>query len=186
MPALRADPLRLLILGLGNVLLEDDGVGAIAAEWLRRRYDPPPGVEIVDGGTRGLSLLPLIEDAECALLLDAVRASDPPGTLVRIRGDEVEPAIRERLSPHQIGVADLLDGARWQDRMPRQLLLLGLVPERLELGVGLSPAVAERLPELVQLAAEEAAALGFPLRPRRADAPPPTLDRDALAGVYGV
>jgi hydrogenase maturation protease len=151
---------RLLVLGLGNVLLSDDGVGPAALALLRRHHRPPVGTLVLDGGTLGLALLPYIEDAESVLLVDAVMADAPVGTLVRLDGNDVGPAVATRLSPHQVGVADLLEGARWHERQPPQLTLLGLVPESLELGIGLSPDVASALPQLVDRIVGEAERLG--------------------------
>jgi hydrogenase maturation protease len=159
----------LLIMGLGNVLLQDDGVGAAAVALLLERYQPPHSVRVLDGGTLGLSLLPHVEGAERVLLLDAVRADFPSGTLVRLEGDEVGPAVATRLSPHQVGVGDLLDGVRLLDRYPPTVILLGVVPQSMELHVGLTDAVAEALPALVERAVAEAAALGFPFMPRVID-----------------
>lgn len=159
----------LLVLGLGNVLLEDDGVGAAAIAQLQARYEPPDGVLVLDGGTLGLSLLPYLEDAEVVILVDAIRADRPPGTVVRLDGDEVAPAVATRLSPHQVGVADLLDGARWLGRYPDRVVLLGLVPESMELAVGLSPCVRTALPELVERVVGEARALGFVFRRKSTD-----------------
>ncbi len=161
---------NLLILGLGNVICGDDGLGVAAAERLRRDYELPGGVEVLDGGTLGLSLLAHVTGADDLLLLDAVRADAPPGTLIRLDGDDVGPAVRDRLSVHQIGVADLLDALTLLDEVPRRLVLLGLVPESLELGIERTPAVEARLDELVTIAAEQARALGYPLRRRAADA----------------
>ncbi len=160
------EPARLLVLGLGNLLLEDDGVGAAAVAELNARYDAPEGTRVLDGGTLGLALLPYLENAGVAILVDAIRTGEPPGTFVRLEGDEVPPAVATRLSPHQVGVADLLDGARWLDRYPRRVILVGLVPASMELAVGLSPQVAPGLPGLVDRIVEEAGALGFPFRPR--------------------
>ena len=151
----------LLILGLGNVLLRDDGVGAAAVARLIDQYELPDSVSALDGGTLGLSLLPYLEDAASVMLVDAVKADAPPGTLVRLERDEVGPAVATRLSPHQIGVADLLDGARCRERYPSRVLLLGIVPESLDLEVGLSPPVAAALPALVDCVVEEARACGF-------------------------
>jgi hydrogenase maturation protease len=151
----------LLVLGLGNVLLADDGVGAAAIALLRERYEPAPGARVLDGGTLGLSLLPYVDEAELVILVDAIRADRPAGSFVRLDGEEVAPAVATRLSPHQIGVSDLLDGARWLDRYPAGLVLLGIVPEAIDLAVGLSPAVLRALPELVERIVEEAARLGF-------------------------
>ncbi len=154
---------KLLILGLGNVICGDDGVGVAAVERLAREYELPEGVEALDGGTLGLSLLHFAADADDLLLVDAIRADAPAGTLVRLEGDAVAPAVRERLSVHQIGVADLLEGLRLLDAYPRRVTLLGLVPETLELQVGLSPAVAAGLPDLVSEVVGEVGRLGYPL-----------------------
>jgi hydrogenase maturation protease len=113
------------------------------------------------------------------ILVDAVRADAPPGTLVRLERDEVGPAVATRLSPHQIGVADLLDGAQWLDRYPSRVLLLGIVPESLDLDVGLSPSVAASLPALVECVVEEARACGFEFS-RRANLPPVAADRGTV------
>jgi hydrogenase maturation protease len=129
----------------------------------------PEGVCAVDGGTLGLSLLPYIEDARQVVLIDAVRADGPAGSVVRLEGSEIAPAVRDRLSPHQVGVADLLDGAHWLDRFPERLVLLGLVPETLELGLARSPAVEARLDELIECVVEEVRSLGYELVPRGGD-----------------
>lgn len=166
------DRTALLVLGLGNVLLADDGVGSAAVAELRDRYEPCDGARVLDGGTLGLSLLPYLDQADIVILVDAIRADAPPGSFVRLDGDDVGPAVATRLSPHQIGVADLLDGARWLDRYPARVILLGLVPESIELAVGLTPSVARALPGLVTRVVEEAAALGFPFRVKARDAAP--------------
>ena len=169
-----ARPTPLLVLGLGNLLCSDDGLGVIAVHHLLRRLTPPPGVRVLDGGTLGLSLLPHLEDAETAILVDAIRADGPPGSLVRLEGEDVPPAVSARLSPHQVGVADLLDAARWRLRSPARLLLLGVVPETLTLGLGLSPRVAAALPALLERVVAEAAGLGHVFSEKGAD--------DALPG----
>ena len=132
---------------------------------LSEHYAAGSEVELLDGGTLGLGLLSRLAASDHVLILDAIQ--DPgaaPGSLVRITGDEVGRAVRERLSPHQVGVADLLDGLTWLGATPKSLLLLGLVPASLELGYGVTAAVAARLPELAAAAAEEAEQLGFELR----------------------
>ena len=100
----------LLILGLGNTLLSDDGLGVRAIERLHELYEIPVGARALDGGTLGLSLLTYFEHADRAILVDAIQTDNPPGSLVRLEGEDVAPAARERLSVHQVGVADLLDG----------------------------------------------------------------------------
>lgn len=162
---------RLLVLGLGNPLCSDDGLGVAAVAELARRYQPPAGTLILDGGTLGLSLLPFLEDAEDAILVDAVADDARPGTLVRLEGAEVRPAVEARLSVHQVGVADLVAAADLRGRLPRRMVIVGLVPATIDLGLGLSPAVAPRLPALVEAVAAEACRMGHRLLERPSHAP---------------
>jgi hydrogenase maturation protease len=175
-----SERIPLLVLGLGNVLLEDDGVGAAAVSRLLDRFTVPPAVRVLDGGTLGLSLLPYLETADAVILVDAVRTDAAPGNFVRLDGEDVAPAVATRLSPHQVGVADLLDCARWLERFPSRLVLLGLVPASMNLAVGLSPPVRRSLPELVNRIIGEAGALGFVFDRRDADE---TSDLDRRADV---
>ena len=176
----------LLILGLGNVLCGDDGLGVAALARLDRLYEMPPTVQMMDGGTLGLSLMHYVSQAEALIMVDAIRADGPPGTPVRLTGDEVAPAIESRLSVHQIGVADLLDGLRLTDSAPREIVLLGLVPETLELGLERSAAVMQALSGLVDAVVREAADMGFELIPRKADAITPDYHSDFAPRALGL
>ena len=142
------------------MLLGDDGLGAAAVACLERDYRLPPDVRLEDGGTLGLSLLGLLAESEHVILVDAVRADGPPGTLVRLDGAEVNDAVRDRLSPHQVGVADLLEAARLIDRYPASVTLLGLVPDTIDLAVVRSSAVDDKLDELVAAIVSEMQSLG--------------------------
>jgi hydrogenase maturation protease len=153
----------LLILGLGNLLCTDDGLGVIAVQAIAETRTMPEGVRAMDGGTLGLALLPYLEDAEAAILVDAIELDQPPGTPVRLEGEDVGPAVAARLSVHQVGVSDLIEAARWRGRVPPRLVFLGVVPESTELGVGLSPRVQAALPGLLDAVCREARSLGFPL-----------------------
>jgi hydrogenase maturation protease len=155
-----------LVLGLGNVLCGDDGVGIFALERLRSRYATSDALELVDGGTLGLMLLPTLESADSVWILDAVAADAAPGSLVVLDGRDVEPALRERLSPHQIGVADLMDAMHWRDTFPARLRVLGLVPQGIELGLGLSPPLERALDTLVEAVASDLMQAGHRLARR--------------------
>ena len=157
---------ELLILGLGNVLLGDDGLGAAAVVELERDYQFAPQVRVADGGTLGLALLGLFVESKHVILVDAIRIDAPPGTFVRIDGDEVAPAVRERLSPHQVGVADLFDAARLIDSFPASVTLLGLVPQMMDLSIERSDPVDAGLDGLVEAIVREARGLGYELSPR--------------------
>lgn len=156
--------IEVLVLGLGNVLLGDDGLGAAAVARVERGYRVPPDVHLEDGGTLGMALLGMIADARHVILVDAVRTESPPGTLVRIAGDEVMDAVRDRLSPHQVGVADLLDSAHLIDCYPASVTLLGLVPETIELSVRRTGAVEAGLDALVEAVVREVESLGYTMR----------------------
>jgi hydrogenase maturation protease len=156
-----AKGIGVLVLGLGNVLLGDDGLGAAAVATIERDYRVPSGVRLADGGTLGLALLDLIADADNVILVDAVRTDAPAGTLVRLDGNDVMDAVRERLSPHQVGVADLLDAARLIDCYPETVTLLGLVPDAIDLSVARSNAVGDGLDELVAAVVREVQNLGY-------------------------
>lgn len=161
---------NLLILGLGNPLCGDDGAGVAAVARLRERYTPPAGVAVLDGGTLGLSLLPYLRQARTVILVNAIAADAPAGTLVRLQGDDVAPAAAHRLSPHQVGVADLLDGARLLGGYPETIVLVGVVPAQIELSIERSPVVEARIDNLVRATVEEAARMGHVFTDRETDA----------------
>jgi len=178
-------PSPMLVLGLGNVLCGDDGLGVAAVARLAERYEVGPGVRIADGGTLGLALLGLFDGMDEVLLVDAILADDAPGALVALDGDDVAPAARSRLSVHQVGVADLLDALDLLGRRPRRLALVGLVPDRLELGMERSAAVERGLPGLVERVVCEIRERGFDVAARRsggADAEAP-VGRDAARAL---
>lgn len=168
---MREDRIPILVLGLGNVLCGDDGVGVIAVHRLLERYELPAHVVALDGGTLGLALLPLIGRADRVILVDAVGADDPPGTQLLITDDDVGPVVYQRLSPHQIGVGDLLTGAALVGCYPREVVIVGVVPATIELGVGCSPDVAAAIPELVERVVAELAARGAAPTPIAAGSP---------------
>jgi hydrogenase maturation protease len=178
------EPIPILVLGLGNVLCSDDGVGVAALHRLVEAYHLPDGVVALDGGTLGLALLPLVERAGRVILIDAIRGDGPPGSPVRITGDEVATAVYRRLSPHQVGVADLLIGAAMVGGYPDEVVIVGVVPQTIELGVGCSPAVDAAIPALVERVVAELTRLGA--APTRTAGPGPARSRDDAVRALGI
>ncbi len=140
---------KTIVLGLGNVLYGDEGLGVRLTERLDRRHSFLPELEIVDGGTRGLALLPYIEQAEKMLVLDAVDMSLSPGTSVILEGKAVPRWLATRkLSLHQTSFAELLALATFRKTLPSKLILLGVQPADLTYGSSLSPQLERQLPDL--------------------------------------
>ena len=149
----------ILLVGVGNVLLGDEGVGVHVARRLEARLaELPAGIRIVDGGTLGLDLLPLLADAQSAVIVDAVDIGAQPGTVAVLRGDEIVEALGGSLSAHQVGVGDLLAVARLTGSLPQRVALVGIQPARIEVGLELTQAVREALPLAVEAARRELAA----------------------------
>ena len=149
-----AKSLETVILGLGNTLHSDDGLGPRAVEKLRSDRRVPDGVAVIDGGTLGLELLPYVWDCSRLLVLDSVDVGEPAGTLVRMCNDELT-TLAGKGSTHQLGVADLLLALRvLAEHMP-EIVLLGVQPATTEWGSKLSPAVEASLDSMVEAAIGE-------------------------------
>ena len=138
-----------LVLGLGNILLGDEGVGARVAERLQALYQAPEGTRILEGGTLALDLLPDVEDTDRLVVIDAVDMGAVPGTVVRIVDEDVPAFLSLKVSPHQMGLADILSAARLRGRVPEKLVLWGVQPGVIDATLELSPAVAEQVDALV-------------------------------------
>lgn len=139
------------VLGIGNPIMGDDGVGivlleALIASGLER------AVEFIDGGTIGMSLLPVVADAGSLLVLDAVAHSTTAATVVHLVGDQLPRLIRGKVSPHQVGLLDVLAAARLLGTEPDRIAVVGISPECVEMGVGLSAEVKAAVPAALDLA----------------------------------
>ncbi|MEA5114255.1 MAG: WbuC family cupin fold metalloprotein [Geobacteraceae bacterium] len=147
--------LATLILGIGNLIMTDDGIGVRVVQRLAEEYSFPPEVEIIDGGTLGLDLLPLLEGLDRFLIIDAMETGGPPGTIRRLAGEEIPVAFESRLSPHQVGLKDLLAVSRLMGNPLPDMVLIGVQHECIELGMELSPPVEARLDELIDRVLQE-------------------------------
>lgn len=149
-------PSPLLVLGLGNILLRDEGVGVFAVRSLRQRMLPAQ-VEALDGGTFGLDLLDAIADRDKVVVIDAIDADLPSGTIVRLREEQVLPTHLHRSSLHDSGLAEVLRVARLLGCAPREVIVIGVVPELVAEGLGLSPRIDALLPDIVEIVLKEIA-----------------------------
>jgi hydrogenase maturation protease len=138
-----------LVLGVGSPLMGDDGLGLAALEALRSGWTFDPPVELVDGGTWGMMLLPQIEEAKRLLIVDAIRAGGRPGELVELDREALPRGLGTKLSPHQIDLREVLALADLRGRLPEDSAALGLEPDRVEMDAELSECAAASLPALV-------------------------------------
>lgn len=155
-------PEKTLILGLGNILLRDEGLGVHLVKRLRERYSFPDEVQVVDGGTLGLDLLLHLEGVSRLLVVDAVVFDAEPGRLIRLEGDAISSQATLRVSPHQAGLQDLLAVARLQRCLPSTVIVWGMQPASLdEWGMTCTEAVEARLPVLMSAVLEELRSWGI-------------------------
>ena len=127
----------------------DDGLGIAVLELLRNGWHFEPYLDLLDGGTWGLNLLPHVERAQRVLFIDAISADEEPGTLVELEREDIPRFLARKLSPHQIDVKEVLALAELRGTLPRELVAVGLQPESVEMRASLSPVLASRLGDLV-------------------------------------
>ncbi|MDD2422331.1 MAG: HyaD/HybD family hydrogenase maturation endopeptidase [Heliobacteriaceae bacterium] len=142
-------PAPIIVMGLGNYLYGDEGIGIHVVERLNNEGGLPAAVEIVDGATLGLNLLATVERAEKLLIIDCVQAGQPPGSIIWLENDAIPRYFAQKLSIHQLGFSEVLALAAWRESLPGEMVLLGLQPAELKWGIELSPAGTLALPKLV-------------------------------------
>jgi len=153
--------MKTLIFGAGNLLLSDEGFGVHFIKYLQEHYRFTDDVELYDGGTLGIMVTHWLEEADRVFLVDVIEAQGEPGEIFRYEKDDfMLGRLPVKLSPHQIGIQEVLALSEFRGRCPGQVTLFGVIPESYEAGVELSPLVAEKLPGLAELVVEELRASG--------------------------
>ena len=178
----------ILVLGVGNLLLQDEGAGVRALDEFASRYETPAGVELLDGGTSGIELLYHIQGRDRLIILDVVKCGNAPGTVVRLEGEEVPALFMSKISPHQLGISDLLAVCRLLGKMPGEVVLLGIEPKSMDTGFAMSDEVSRNLGKLADMLALELTSCGLdvPLKAgvsHPASFPPPHLPTAFLPGI---
>jgi len=143
-----------VVLGLGNFVHTDDGVGVHAIHRLQRDPRVPADVVLLDGGTQGLALLPHVSGVRRLLVIDAIDAGEPPGTLLRFEGESLK-GLPGKASVHQLGFADLMVALQLLGESPGEVLVLGVQPKSTEWGAELSTTVATALEPLLNCIVNE-------------------------------
>ncbi|MBI5237317.1 MAG: HyaD/HybD family hydrogenase maturation endopeptidase [Deltaproteobacteria bacterium] len=156
-----------VIIGIGNILLKDEGAGVRAVEAFNDRYSLPRGLRCVDGGTAGLKLLSLIKDSSHVIIVDAVRTKGAPGAVSIIRGHDIPEARSIGSSVHRIGVSDLMALARFEGCAP-DIVIIGIKPKDISPGLTLTPVIRKKIPEAVMAIKDELERKGIPVKEKPA------------------
>jgi hydrogenase maturation protease len=165
-------PIR--IIGVGNVLCTDDGLGPYAIKALEAEFEFPEDVAVLDVGTPGLDFTPYLANARMVIVLDTVKGDEPPGSLRLLRdGEIVAKPPPSRMSPHEPGLREALMATELAEMSPQEILLIGVIPESTEQGTKLTDAVRSAIPAVLETVVEELERLGHP--PVRRD-PPDEID----------
>lgn len=168
------DKTTIRVLGVGNVLTSDDGLGPYTVKVLESRFNFPKHVEVIDIGTPGLDFTPYLSDAQAVIVLDTVHSAGPPGTIKLYRdGEIVASPPPSRMSPHEPGLREALMATELIDASPEHILLIGVVPETTEANTMLSVRVREAVPNVIDHVVEELERLGAKPTPKT---PPDPLD----------
>lgn len=146
--------MKITVLGIGNILLRDEGVGVRVVELLKDS-DLPEEVELVDGGTATLNLFPILAETEHLIVIDAVKGGMPQGTLYRLKPKDLKPTEGSAVSLHDLGLLQALDMAKAIGKMPKSVMIFGVEPKKIDWGMELSPEIEQELPHLATVIIEE-------------------------------
>ncbi len=145
---------NILILGIGNILLKDEGIGVHVVNKLKE-MQLPPDVEVMDGGTSGIDLLYYIEGRKKVIVIDTVMAGEPPGTMYRFTDKDLVMKKSVLRSAHGIDITDVIKTAEFFGTKPEEIVFIGVEPEVIDEGLELSPLLAKRIDPLIKLVMEE-------------------------------
>jgi len=149
--------LSVALIGIGNVLLQDERIGVHVVETIRETFSFSPEIEILDGGTLGLDLLPIIERYDRVLFVDAVNFGKEPGYIGVLEDDEIPATLFVKLSAHHVGLADLLSVAKLTGVLPQKTCLIGIQPQdsEFQFGLELSSHVSDKIDTMIHCVIEK-------------------------------
>jgi len=158
---------RIGILGIGNLLMQDEGFGVHFIEYLTEHYVIPENVSVLDGGTAGIMLAPFIEDVDYLYVIDTVSINDEPGSIHCFSDDDVRSGnVQMRMSPHQVGLIDILAMCKLRDKAPEKTEMITVVPRDLDVAIGLSDCLKPKLTEVADILLEHLSRQGTTLQTR--------------------
>ena len=150
------------ILGIGNLIVGDEGFGVHAVRYLEENYEFPEIVEIKDGGTAGIYMSPFLEECDPVLVIDVVDIDAEPGSMHYYSSEDVKAGkISTRMSPHQLGLLEILEICKLRDAAPETMEFYCVVPKTLETSTELSDVVAPRVKEICDIVLNRLKDLGI-------------------------
>ena len=144
------------VIGVGNILLKDDGIGVRVAEYIKEKRLLPPQIDVVDGGTGGIQLISIIKDADCLIIIDAVKGGGRPGNIYRFTIDDIPVNIAQKTSLHELGLQEvfaLLDLS--EGKRPETVIIIGIEPGEVAYGMDLSPKLKAVVPKAAGVVVDE-------------------------------
>lgn len=138
----------IVVLGVGNILLTDEGLGVHVVKELKENYNFTPEISLIDGGTMGMELLTYMRGMKRILLIDAINGGEAPGTVYEFPHRELEQYFTEHISVHEVGMQDILRIRAIQENPLEDAIVIGVEPESLEIGFEPSAPVQAVLPEV--------------------------------------
>lgn len=140
---------KIVVLGVGNILMQDEGFGVRVIEEITRRYTFPEHVQILDGGTLGMELLRFIAGVDCLLIIDAVNGGGQPGEFYQFANEEVKVYFKQKVSMHELGVQDVLTALELLAEPVKEIVVLGVQPAVIDIGLELSQIVQPTIEQAV-------------------------------------
>jgi len=142
------------VVGIGNIIMQDEGFGVKCAEHLQKITDYPDFVQIIDGGTLGMDLMPYIAGTKKLLFIDAMDVEGNVGDFYQFTGDELNAYFKNKMSVHDLGVNDMLAVLKLTDNPVEEIIVMGIKPDVVSMGLDLTPAVAAKIPQVAEKAKE--------------------------------
>ncbi len=153
------------ILGIGNLLMGDEGVGIHALNTLQESYAFSPAINFIDGGTIGIDLIPYFEECKKMIIIDAVDSQEKAGYIVSLENEEIHYRFNTKLSLHHAGLSDVLSIIKLQEIQAPDMLLIGVQPEKVEMGLELSKTVGDKMPQILKTITNKLKEWGIECKP---------------------
>jgi hydrogenase maturation protease len=141
---------KIAVMGIGNILMQDEGIGVHIIRELEK-YNFNPDIALIDGGNMGMDLLSFFDDHDKMIIVDAVDFEEAPGFIDTIENDDILTLFTTKMSLHHLGLKDVLSYAKLLDRTPEDLCLIGIQPEKIEFDMQLSKNINSKINELTQM-----------------------------------